>query len=267
MILLGAVVLAARDPWKERYCRLSSQNGNDQLPDRRIGELLPEDQELAAVQADDPLDSATSTMLGKDYSQLPVVSNDGKPVGIITWKSIRKSPEGGVASKLVRDYMESSEEVAISRFDAPLVDPMENIAEYGYVLITEDDGTLKGIVTASDLANYFGKFARGFLAIEEIEAYLARLIDGKFNHDKKKKAGGRCDCGQVTLTLGQYPKLLKTPEHWDRVKLDICKRCFMSYLESVSGIRNGLMHFDARELKPEYLKKLHNFLILLRGLK
>ena len=248
-------------------CCECCENGNDQLPDRRIEELLSQDQELATVRTDDPLESATSIMLDKNYSQLPVVSDEGKVKGVITWESIGKSLAGGVACKLVHECMDSSEKVACSRFDDRLVDPTDNIAAYGYVLVMEDDGMLKGILTASDLAKYFGKFAEGFLAIEEIEGRLERLIEGKFTIDEKSSAGGRRHCGRVTLTLGNYCKLLKELKDWNRLGLDICHKAFIEDLESVRCIRNRLMHFDARELKPEYLERLYKFLGLLRDLQ
>ena len=245
---------------------MSCVNENEQLRTRRIGDLLPKGQALASVPPCCPLESAKSIMLENNYSQLPLISHEGRVEGIITWESIGRSLAGGATCKHVRDCMEPYEEAKVAHFDGDLLDSTKDIAEYGYVLVMGDDGTVKGILTASDIADEFRRLAEGFLAIEEIEGHLERLVDSKFTHDEKKSAGGRCNCGQVTLTLGKYPRLLKEREHWNRVGLDTCKNCFLSYLESVKCIRNRLMHFDARELKPEYLEKLYKFLNLIRDL-
>ena len=203
-------------------------------------------------------------MREKDYSQLPVMSDEGEVEGIITWESIGKRAFSGDPCKLVRDCMDTS--VIRACFDVPLVDPTKNIAEYGYVLVMRDDGTVKGILTASDLAKYFGEFAKGFLAIEEIESRLERLIDGKFTDDEKLCANKRWKIGDG-LTLGHYYYLLEPQEDWNTLGLDICHKAFIEELELVRCIRNRLMHFDARELKPEYLEKLYKFLNLLRCLE
>ena len=68
--------------------RENCENGSDQLPDRRIGDLLPPGQDLTTVRPDDPLERAISIMKDNDYSQLPVLSNGDEPEAIITWESI-----------------------------------------------------------------------------------------------------------------------------------------------------------------------------------
>lgn len=240
------------------------ENGSDQLPDRRIGELLDPEQQLTHVHSCCLLEAATLLMREKNYSQLPVMSDEGKVEGIITWESIGERVFSGDPCRLVGDCKESS--VIDACFDDPLAGPTKNIAEYGYVLVLRDDGTVEGILTASDLAKYFGEFAKGFLTIEEIEARLERLIDDKFTDDEKLSANNRWNIGEG-LTLGHYYYLLEPQENWSKLGLDICKEAFLEDLKSVTCIRNGLMHFDARELKPEYLEKLYKFLKLLSDLK
>ena len=134
---------------------MSCENGSDQLPDRRIGELIPKDQKLTSVYPDDSLECAISIMKDNDYSQLPVTSSEDKPEGIITWESIGKRAFSGDTCDRVSDCMDTSVKVAC--FDDHLLEPTENIAKYGYILVMgDDDRTIEGIVTASDLAKYFG---------------------------------------------------------------------------------------------------------------
>ena len=103
-------------------------------------------------------------------------------------------------------------------------------------------------MTASDLTSYFGKFAERFLVIEEIEGRMEGLVKGKFRKHRRD--------------LDQYVRLLKPPDRWNRLRLDGCHTAFIKQLKSVSCIRNGLMHFDNRELNPQDLKELHKFLYL-----
>ena len=228
---------------------MSCENGSDQLPDRRIGELILKDQKPTSVHPDDRLECAISIMNDNDYSQLPVMSDGGKVEGIITWESIGKRAFSGDPCKLVHDCMDTS--VKKARYDDPLLKPTENIAAYGYVLVMRDNGTVKGIVTASDLAKYFGEFAERFLAIEEIERNLKRLI--------------ACKPPERRSVLGYYCDHLKKAEHWNQLSLDNCHKAFMEQLESVKCIRNAVMHFDARELNAKDIKELHDFLDFLRN--
>ena len=223
---------------------MSSENGSDQLPDRRIGDLLRPGQNLATVRPDDPLKRAISIMKYNDYSQLPVLSNGDEPKAIITWESIGKRVFSGDPYKLVSDCMDTS--VIKACFDDPLVGPTKNIAKHGYVLIMEDDETVKGIVTASDLATYFGEFAEGFLLIEKIENLLEKLTD-----EKPPK-------GNNALTY--YYNCLEEPANFNRLGLDICHETFKTDLKSSKCIRNAIMHFDSGRPTHQDLEKLREFL-------
>ena len=240
-------------------------DGGDRSLERRIGELLPEGQRLDSVFPDDSLGCATSIMSDKNYSQLPVISEGGKVEGIITWESIGHRASDGTNCKLVCECMEPSENVRTARFDAPLLDSTKNIANYGYVLVMEDDTKVRGIVTASDIAEEFRRLAEGFLAIEEIEGHLRRLVDDKFTDDEKQTANKDWEPGDG-ITLGHYYYLLKSQDNWHKLKLDVCHETFLEDLNSVREIRNRYMHFDSRELEPEDLEKLRGFRDLLREL-
>ena len=56
--------------------------------ERTIGPLLQELKETETAKEDDLLSNAVTRMLYHDYSQLPVLSTEGKYVGFISWKSI-----------------------------------------------------------------------------------------------------------------------------------------------------------------------------------
>ena len=204
-------------------------------------------------------------MREKDYSQLPVMSDEGEVEGIITWESIGRSLAGGVACKLVRDCMEPYEKVKMAHFDDHLLDSTKDIAGYGYVLVMGDDGRDKRILTASDLADKFRGLAEGFLRIEEIENLLERLVDSKFSDDERLSAGGKRHCGRVSFTLGQYPQFLEKPERWNLVGLNMSYETFVEEHGPVTCIRNAIMHFDPGRPTPEDLQKLREYPCCLRG--
>ena len=215
---------------------------------RRIEELLPPKQELSTIRPDDALAVATSIMVERDYSQLPVMSNVYKVEGIITWKSIGESASREASCKLVRECMDSS--VRVACFDDPLLEPTENIAEHGYVLVRGDDGTVTGIVTASDLADQFRQLAEPFLVIEEIELHLRGIF-------KAKKL-------RVKHDLNTYYRELKRPTNWKRLRLPFDRDRFIDRLKSVNNTRNDVMHFKVDGLGRERLDELYSFTSCLR---
>ena len=232
----------------------SCENGGDRLPHRQIGDFLPGGQDLSLVRPDYPLVCATSIMLKNKYSQLPVVSHDDKLEGIITWELILKSASSGTACTSVHQCMEPFKKVNMARFDNDLLNSTTDIAEYGYVLVMgDDDRTVEGILTASDLADKFRGIAEGFLLIEGIENLLEKLTD-----DKPPK-------GHNALTY--YYNCLKEQENFNQLGLDVCHETIRADLKSSKCIRNVIMHFDPGRPTDEDVDKLREFLRCLSNLQ
>ena len=233
---------------------------------RRVGDLKAARRKPTTVRPDDCLEVATKIMRTKDFSQLPVMSNDSQVEGMITWKSIGEGASTGSPCRFVRECMENP--VREIGFNDPLLDATKDVAN-GYVLVRGEDGVITGIVTASNFAVQFRQLAEPFLVIEEIEHHLRRLVDGKFSvcelrgvvHGRRR----RFTFGPDDLSIDAYRRLLKPPEHWNRLNLEICQRNFLERLDSVNDIRNAVMHFNPKGPEPEYLKKLDGFARDLRG--
>ena len=232
---------------------------------RRVGDLDAANQKPTTVKSDDCLDVATKIMGQKDFSQLPVMSNDSEVEGVISWKSIGERASTGSPCRFVRECMENP--VREIGFNDPLLDATKDVAN-GYVLVRGEDDVITGIVTASDFAFQFRQLAEPFLVIEEIEHHLRRLVAGKFRIKELRRAArdGKRVRGPDDLSLGDYPRLLRGPEHWDRLNLNTCQGSFLEQLYSVRNIRNAVMHFNPKGPEPEYLEKLYDFAGLLRSL-
>ena len=234
---------------------------------RRVGDLDAANRKPTTVRPYDCLEVATKIMRKKDFSQLPVMSNDSEVEGVISWKSIGERASTGSPCRFVRECMENP--VREIGFNDPLLDATDDVAT-GYVLVRGEDDVITGIVTASDFAVQFRKLAEPFLVIEEIEHHLRRLVDGKFSvcelrgvvHGRRR----RFIYGPDDLSIDAYRRLLKRPENWERLNLDTCQEVFLERLDSVTDIRNDVMHFDPNGPEPEYLKKLYDFAGSLRDL-
>ena len=194
-----------------------------------------------------------------DYSQLPVMTNEYKVSGIISWKSIGARLSLGRKCEYVRDCMDPPEELSVT---APLFDAIATIAEHGYVLIRGTENAITGIVTASDISLQFMQLAGPFLFVGEIEGHLRHLIHGKFTLEQLRAAslseGGQTVEGSGDLTLGGYCQLLGDRSNWEQLNLNIDRAEFIKHLNDVREIRNDVMHFNPDGLSEDETRKLRD---------
>ena len=97
-------------------------------PTVRIGVLPNAHSKPTSVRPNDPLPKATTTMLIKDFSQLPVMVNEREVKGMVTWQSIGTTFALGRESTEVRHCMEEHREIAVG---APFFDALDDIWKHG----------------------------------------------------------------------------------------------------------------------------------------
>ena len=136
------------------------------------------------------------------------------------------------------------------------------IAEHDYVLVKKEaDGTIGGIVTASDLNQELQRLSEPFLLVGEIEIHLRRIIHGKFTSEEIQKArhSPTNTAGSEViedLTLGEYGRLLEPEQNWKKLNLKYDRQEFLAHLDEVRMIRNEVMHFSPDEVDDQELAKL-----------
>ena len=212
-----------------------------------------------AVSPNDSLTTAITEMMGNDFSQLPVMSGPKTVKGIITWESIGTSTALGQTGGEVRHYMYPAEVIEGQR---PLFEAVDTIARVGYVLVKGKDGTIAGIVTASDLNDLFLQLAEPFLLVGEIESHVRRIIHGKFTNSELASVIPGSDPKKTysiaDLTFGGYCRLLQNPNLWKKVNIPLDRAVLVARLEDVARIRNNVMHFNPDGLDPKDVQKLRD---------
>jgi hypothetical protein len=68
---------------------------------------------------------------------------------------------------------------------------------------------------------------------------------------------GRIVSGIDDLSLGEYLRLLQTPEHWSKLGLKVEADVVLKRLEEVRKIRNAVMHFRSESATQPDLESLH----------
>ena len=264
-------------PWRgaQISIRLDELKPDDGVPSEeadatlRIGALEAahinegDNGKLASVPPDKPLNTATTIMQLRDYSQLPVMPNNNKRdvKGIITWQSIGARLALRRSCPSVKDCMD--ETVQILPIKTPLFEALSTIVKHGYALILNEKREVSGIVTASDLASQFENLTGPFVLIGEIEGHLRRLVHGKFTIDELREANAGFEAGKeingaADLTLGGYCALLGNHDRWAKLGLEIDRAEFRHHLDDARQVRNDVMHFNPDGVSREQIDTLQN---------
>lgn len=238
-------------------------------PSYTIGEIASANNPPVKVTPNATLLEAKTLMLTRNFSQLPVMTNERDVKGVISWKSIGSRSATDIASSDVRSYMDTHHELPSA---ASLFSAINTIVEHDYVLIRGHDNKITGIVTATDIALQFETISTPFLLISEIERNLRILISGRLNISDVKQA---CPSEHLPssfksvsdLTFGNYVKILENPACWIKLKLHLDRSTFCSELSEINAVRNDVMHFDPDPITPQDLSKLKNAAKMLNMLR
>lgn len=240
-------------------------------PTFRMGRLEAANKEIVSVTPNDPIQRATTLMLANDFSQLPVMTGARDVKGVVSWKSIGARLALDQTCQECQDAMEDAQIVSD---DVSLLDAVDTITDYDYVLVEKNDKTISGLVTSSDLSAQFKNMSEPFLLVGEIENGIRNLLHGRFNRQELQDAMHAVDeARQVSspsdLTFGEYIRLLEPEEKWAKLELNIERKEFIRQLNRIREIRNDVMHFDPDGLDPddkEFLSGFAKFLNRLRDM-
>jgi CBS domain-containing protein len=229
-------------------------------PAYRIGRLPSANRRPVTVAPDATINQAVTLMLGYDYSQLPVMTNDRDVKGVINWKTIGSRLALGRSCDRVSACMEAHQEL---RSESSLFDAIQVILRFDSVLVRNKERVITGIITASDISLQFRQLAEPFLLIGEIENWIRLTIDRRFRPEelglaKHPGAVGRTISSAADLAFGEYLRLLGTQENWSRLGIRLDRTVFLRVLDEVREIRNDVMHFDPDPLDEGQLEKLRS---------
>jgi hypothetical protein len=205
--------------------------------------LAPANQAIISVKPDSTLAEVVGLLLLKNFSQLPVMTNERDVKGVITWTSIgSRLALAKTSGEIARHFMEPHHEI---RSSLSIFDAIPIIVTHQYVLVRSEDNKISGIITASDLSEQFRLLAEPFLLLGEIENLLRGLIADRFSSDdlagvRDPGDSGRKIQGPDDLAFGEYLRLFEKPERWEQFGLAIDRVGFCRDLDSIRQIRNDV---------------------------
>lgn len=239
-----------------------------------IGTLAEADREVVQVRPQSSLRLASSTMISRKVSYLPIMKNEFAVTGMLRWKDIGRYLllNGNVS---LDDPVERAQLPAIEvRYSRPFLDVIPEIIRHGYVLVRGPKNTVAGIVTKKDLGRQLLDLASPFVLLGEIERGLRALIEnGEFTAQELRDIAldprsPRENIESIAdLTLGGYQRLFEHPDGWRRIELNIDKAIFVSQLSEVRTVRNSVMHFHPDGTNADDRQQLSQFLELIYDLQ
>ncbi|ANN57541.1 hypothetical protein A9174_12745 [Mesorhizobium loti NZP2037] len=238
-------------------------------PTYRISKLAAANGGVVSINPGALISEAVTVMLSRDFSQLPVMTNERELKGIVSWKSIGARLALGYGGLEVRHHMETACEVGST---SSIFDAIGLIVQYDYVLVRGTGNKITGIITATDLSLQFLLLTEPFLLLSEIENMIRNIISERFSTKqllsiREPGSKSREINGVSDLTFGEYIRLLEHPERWSSLGLQIDRSLFCSDLDKVRKIRNDVTHFDPDGITPADLDTLRKFTGFLKQLQ
>lgn len=206
------------------------------------------------------LEAAQTLMNANDYSQLAVVAGTGELRGAASWRSIAQARFATMEPTL-RD---ATFDCRIVHPDDGLLEQIDTIYRDEFLLVTDEHGMLRGIVTAADLAYQFRNLTGAFFQISDIEGCLRRCINRSFTAAELQTAVKQESADD--MTFGQYMRLLNNADNWTKMHWpQVDQATFIDYLDRARIVRNKVMHSGGELSQQEKrdLQQLFNLLQIL----
>ncbi len=146
-----------------------------------VSDLIQSKAEPVTVTSDAPLKEALGPMIAYDYSQLPVVDGESRPIGIVTSDSIIRALNNfGVTLDGLRVYDAMLKRGNTYRPEDDLFDLLDDLKDAYAVLVVDAAGKLIGIVTSYDSTEYFRQRTQDIMYVQDIEEMIKSYINLAF---------------------------------------------------------------------------------------
>ncbi|WP_181699334.1 CBS domain-containing protein [Nocardia sp. GTS18] len=228
----------------------------------RVGNVRQQ-MSVVAVKRADSLHRAIELMVTKRLSQLPIVDDHYRLLGVVTWESIAHRSITGAGVELWDARAAQFPPAAHS--EQELFSRMDDIRKFGFIIVVDSENVVTGIVTAADLADELEARVTPFMVLEELERRLRQAIHG-MSPDLLKTVGKKKAEKPEDLTLGNYSYLFENPAVWKWLGWPFEQAGIVERLRAVARYRNEIAHWniDAPENEPQKLADARELLDLLK---
>lgn len=211
--------------------------------------------DVKSIPPEATLAHAHAEMMAGGYSQLPVITDAGVLVGVVSWERIGHarvcSPEASLADAIDR-------EPNVVKLTDELLRKIPLVYEAGFVLVRDEHGDICGIVTTADLTEQFRLLAEPFFLLGEIERRIRRCIEKKVPQ-QELSVGSKTFSTANEMTFGDYVRFFRQDNIWTHLGWQIDCRLFTGKLDQIREVRNEIMHFRPDPLTATQRQRLEEF--------
>jgi len=148
------------------------------------------------VQLENTAREALLKMVEHEYSQLPVVDDNDRPLGMVTSESILRALNNLQVTIDQIGIQDALVEVKPFGLDDDVFETLDRLKESNAALIVDMEGKLVGIVTGYDTTEYLRKRSEDLMIVEDIEGMIKDLIHVAF-----LDSTGEIDQGLLTKAI------------------------------------------------------------------
>jgi hypothetical protein len=167
----------------------------------------------------DSIEKVWSLMTEREFSQLPVIDEAKRPIGLITHASILSAMMNFGVNIEDLKVTDATVHVAKNQLFSPdddLSELLDTLRDTNAVLIVDGEGKLTGIVTSYDSNEYFRRRAKDIILVQDIETTVRDLAltpfldpTGAVDQQKLEKAIKAISVSRREL-LGRYGRALRS---------------------------------------------------------
>ncbi|CAN5548556.1 hypothetical protein BH20VER3_BH20VER3_02200 [soil metagenome] len=228
--------------------------------------LLPPNQQLSSISESESISVALRKMLDGGFSQLPVIDQSNRVIGIFSFRSLGKYMfvlEGSelktkapkITTLSVANCMEPAVYISPDEYiDTASAADFRNI---DYVLVGSPE-RLIGILSVADVFARLNDFAEAFVLLFEMELSLRKIIAHKFaeelqdalerlNRDSKSSGFKQGYVRRIEdCQFSQYQALIVDGENWSKFEpvFSPSPRDLLKFeIQRANALRNDVFHF------------------------
>ena len=251
---------------------LTSSDGSITALFNRLSRVVPENQQLEAVNPETRVGAALQLMAHQRISQVPIVSNDHL-LGMFSYRSFARHLEhmssnitaGELSALPVIDF---HEQVPVRTFDTDIAEALADLDAFDAVIVgTTDD--VQAIITTVDALKFFYGLASPYVIMAEIEVAIRALIKASVDDtalaDCIARVNGYASIRKKigyslgAMTFGEYLLLIFEPTKWRHFPMRFgANRAYaLERFKWLRQMRNALFHFSSPMSDADY-ERLRN---------
>jgi len=222
------------------------------------------------VHEDTPAWDALDRMRDDNFSQLPIVNDDGHVIGVFTWKSFAvrtldyRGQKIDACELTVADCMEPAE--FIPPDDYIDTNRATDWGEIDHILVG-DAKNLAGVLTTADVFGRLTDFAEAFVLLYEIELDLRDLFASVYGADQLDQLFQELSPEKAPpiralhdMVFGHYVQVISSRDRWPDFEpvLKTAREAATADLKRVNEVRNAVFHFR-RQILPRDTDALRRF--------